>query len=79
MITNGSISKLGPGPAAYDHLRALKYTVTSNAKVGPVIRKPHELADKVKKNLNVSSSEDLLKLKLQAMPGPGQYNHEESY
>ena len=41
-------------------------------KLGPVIRKPHEIDARVKNKLNISSSEDLFKLK-QDLPGPGYY------
>ena len=61
MISNESVSKYGPGPAAYNHLRSLKNVVVQKAKVGPVIRKPHEIDARVKKKLNISSSEDLFK------------------
>lgn len=59
MITNEITNRLGPGPAAYDHLKALKKVIVSNAKVGPIIRKASNLNERIKKNLNVSSSEDL--------------------
>ena len=72
MISNEGISKLGPGPAAYNHLRSLKNAVVQRTKLGPVIRKPHELDARVKKNLNISSSEDLFKQR-QDLPGPGYY------
>ena len=61
MISNESISLLGPGPAAYNHLKSLKNVIVTKAKVGPVLRKPHELDARVKKKLNISSSEDLFK------------------
>lgn len=63
MITNESVSQLGPGPAAYNQLRSLKNVVVQKTKVGPVIKKPHEIDARVKKKLNVSSSEDLIKQK----------------
>ena len=72
MISNESISQLGPGPAAYNHLKSLKNVVVQRAKLGSVIRKPHELDARVKKKLNISSSEDLFKQK-QDLPGPGYY------
>lgn len=77
MISNESISHLGPGPAAYNHLRSLKNVVVQKAKVGPVIRKPHEINARIKKNLNISSSEDLFKQR-QDLPGPGTYEPEAS-
>jgi len=61
MISNESIGKLGPGPAAYNHLRSLKNVVVQNAKVGPVIKMPHEMDARVKKKLNISGSEDFIK------------------
>ena len=77
MISNESISELGPGPAAYNHLRSLKNVVVQRAKFGPVIRPPHELDARVKKKLNVSSSEDFFKQK-QDLPGPGYYEPDTS-
>ena len=77
MISNESISKLGPGPAAYDQLKSLKNVVVQRAKVGPIIKKPHELDARVKKKLNISSSEDMFQKK-QIRPGPGSYEPEES-
>ena len=61
MITNeGFISILGPGPAAYDNLKSLK-NMQKLSKGCPVIKKPSALDERVKKLLNVSSTEDLHK------------------
>ena len=76
MITNDIINRMGPGPAAYDHLRSLKNLMANNWH-GPVIKKPSELDDRVKKKLNVSSSEDLFKQRI-LRPGPGTYEPETS-
>ena len=62
MITNELINRIGPGPAAYDYLSALK-KVISNKWKGPVIKKPSELDDRVRMKLNVSTSRDTSKQK----------------
>ena len=77
MITNESSNQLGPGPAAYDHLRSLKNVIVTKRHVGPVMRQPTDLDDKVKSNLNVSCSQDLAKM-YNVSPGPGSYDHDES-
>ena len=62
MISNESISILGPGPAAYDNLKPLKSLIHKTlAKGSPVMRQPSALDERVKKLLNVSSTEDLQK------------------
>lgn len=76
MITNEIINRSGPGPAAYDYLDALKKVISNNWQ-GPVIKRPSELDERIKMKLNVSTSEDLFKQKLQ-MPGPGSYEPETS-
>ena len=68
-------SILGPGPADYDNLKSK--VQTKLARGGPIIRKPTELDQRVKKMLNVVSSEDLFKQKL-VSPGPGSYDHTSS-
>ena len=59
MITDEVISILGPGPAAYDNLKSK--VQPKSAKGGPILRKPSELDQRVKKLLNVESKEDLHK------------------
>jgi len=77
MISNEQPERLGPGPAAYDHLKSLKKMVVTKGREGPVFRAPSDLNEKVKQKLNVSSSEDLLKLKL-LRAGPGSYDPDNS-
>jgi len=62
MISNESISVLGPGPAAYDNLSPLKSIVHRKLSKGiPIFKQPSDLDERVKKMLNVSSTDDLLK------------------
>ena len=62
MITNESISILGPGPAAYDNLQPLKKLIHKKLTKGsPLMKQPSTLDERVKKIHNVSSTEDLHK------------------
>ena len=76
MITNEIINRLGPGPAAYDNISALKKVISNNWQ-GPVIKRPTKLEDRSKTKLYASKSGDLLKQKF-AIPGPGSYEPETS-
>ena len=48
MISNEPPERLGPGPAAYDHLKSLKKMVVTGGREGPVFRAPSDLNEKVK-------------------------------
>ena len=73
MISNESLSILGPGPAAYENLKPLKSLIHKKLTKGsPVMKQPSALDERVKKLLNVSSTEDLQNKKL-ITPGPGEY------
>lgn len=48
MISNEQSERLGPGPAAYDHLKSLKKMVVTKGREGPVFRAPSDLNEKVK-------------------------------
>ena len=70
LISNESIPKMGPGPAAYNQLHSLKKVVVSRPNDGPVMRQPHKVDERVRQKLNVSSSQDLIDKRL-LLPGPG--------